>query len=263
MPNDKPYISASQLTMYEKCGEQYRRRYIENEKIPPGIAMVKGIGVHDGARGNYRQKIESHQDLPSTEIVEMAVAAYEKSIANGVMMTPDEKETGESNVIAAGKDSVVTLTNLFSNEVAPAYQPAWVEEKQRLILTEASHDLMAVMDMATVDELVTDLKTTGKKKNQDEADQSEQLSFYALVYRALTGKLPRAVRLDVLIEKKTPEYQILDSIRTDVDLTVLLRRINTMLDGLKKGVFIPAQATAWQCNPRWCGYYLTCPYVKN
>ncbi len=39
--------------------------------------------------------------------------------------------------------------------------------------------------------------------------------------------------------------------------------VNTMIQGLAKGVFVPAQPTSWVCDPRYCGYYPTCKYVKH
>ena len=45
-PDEKPYLSPSQMGMYCRCGEQYRRRYIEKEIIPPGFALIKGGSVH-------------------------------------------------------------------------------------------------------------------------------------------------------------------------------------------------------------------------
>jgi hypothetical protein len=37
--NDKPALSISQLDMLSRCGEQYRRRYIEHERLAPGVAL--------------------------------------------------------------------------------------------------------------------------------------------------------------------------------------------------------------------------------
>lgn len=256
----KPYISQSQLTMYERCGEQYRRRYIENERIPPGIAMAKGIGVHNGAKVNFHQKIESHEDLPHDEIIEAAVAEYETVVNKGILLTPEEETVGVSRVIAQAKDSVVVLSDLFANQVAPEYQPTIVEEEIRIVMPNAPIDFVTRMDLIDDRDIVTDIKTSGKKKPQSEVDMSEQLTFYALAYLHRTGRLPAAVRLENLVDKANPERQMLESIRTDRDLECILARINAMLDGIRKGVFIPALATSWQCDPRYCGYALTCPY---
>lgn len=258
----KPIISQSRLTMYERCGEQYRRRYLENEKIPPGVAMLKGIGVHDSSRANFRQKIETRKDLPKQDIVDMAVSQYDFRVKQGILLNPDEEKIGYDNVVGAARDGVVTLSTLYADAMAPIYQPIMVEAKQ-VVETGSSHDLMAFMDLADDKNRVIDLKTSKRKKQVNAADIDEQLTFYALVYRYKFGQLPSEVRLETLVEKKKPERQLLQSKRTVADLQVIINRLNAMIAGIKKGVFIPALATSWQCDPRYCGYYMTCPYVKK
>jgi hypothetical protein len=48
--------------MFQRCGEQYRRRYLENEIIPPGISARIGSGVHKAAEINFRAKIQTGED---------------------------------------------------------------------------------------------------------------------------------------------------------------------------------------------------------
>jgi hypothetical protein len=260
-PIEKPHLRQSQLTSYERCGEAYRRRYIENEKIPPGVVLVKGTGVHGGSKVNFTQKIESKVDLPRTDIIDIAVSEFDNQVNKyGVLLTTEEETIGYHEVIDKARDSVMIFGGLYADYVAPEYQPKFVEKEHKIEIPTASHDLMCHMDLADIRDIVTDLKTTKKKKTQKEVDDSEQLTFYALVFKALTGHLPSAVRLEALIDKKNPERQMLEATRTMDDLQVILNRINAMLKGLKAGIFIPALATSWQCSPKYCGYAMTCPY---
>jgi hypothetical protein len=259
----KPHISQTQLVMYEKCGEQYRRRYLEKDIVSPGFALLKGRAVHDGARANFRQKIESHIDLPKKEVIDISVAVLGTELHKGFAMTPDEEKIGKDIMIDTTQQSVITLAGLFIDQVAPEYQPEMVEVEQRIVLEAASHDLVAKMDLADILKRVVDLKTSTKKKPADEVHTSEQLTFYALVYLAVKGYLPAAVLLENLIDKKEPERQVLQSQRDQKDLQTLICRLNTMIGGLKAGVFIPAPASSWACNPRWCGYAPTCQYYSN
>ena len=261
---EKKYISASQLGMFERCGEQYRRRYIEHEIIPPGVSQVKGSGVHGGAKHNFRQKKETHEDLPKKDIIEISVAEFERVVSKqGVFLTREEESVGYNKVIGQTKDSVVRLANLFSTEVASEYQPVYVEESHRLVIPDSPYDLLAVMDLADDLDRVTDLKTAGKSKTQKEVDTSEQLSMYALVFKAITKRLPTEVRLETLVDTKTPKRQPLVSMRDQQDMEVLVTRVDTMIKSLAKGVFVPAQPNSWICDPRYCGYFNTCKYVRH
>jgi hypothetical protein len=249
--------------MYRRCGEQYRFRYKENIKLPPGIAMLKGTGVHGGSKLNWTQKIRSGNDLPRKDIIDASISCFEEEQKKGFELSGEEKAIGKDNVISTAKDSIVTLSGLYADDVAPAYQPVKVEEKLVLETFSPEYDLLAYVDMVDKDTNLVDLKTTRRKKQQAEADNSIQLSFYAYIYKALTGKLPKSVCLETLVEKKQPERQCLKSTRTDEDMTIILERINAMIDGVKKGVFISADPSDWCCSPTYCGYYNLCKYVKK
>lgn len=74
---DVAHISASQLVTFARCPEQWRRRYIEGDIIPPGIAALRGSGVHKGAETAMRSKIETHANMRPAEVVDIAVAGFD------------------------------------------------------------------------------------------------------------------------------------------------------------------------------------------
>jgi hypothetical protein len=74
------HLSASSLTMYHRCREQFRQRYILKHKEPPKGYLVWGA-AHDGALGhNFIQKIESHKDLPASEVKEFFAKTVDEQI---------------------------------------------------------------------------------------------------------------------------------------------------------------------------------------
>ena len=99
----------------------------------------------------------------------------------------------------------------------------------------------------------------------DAANQSQQLTIYALLRMAETGNLPDAVRLDYLI--RTPsgssKHVRLQSTRTRADLQAMIRRINTATALVQKGVFPPTNPTDWMCSPRYCEYFIDCQYTRG
>lgn len=259
----KPYLSPSQLQMYCRCGEQYRRRYICKEIIPPGIAMHVGSGLHAGAEVNFNQKIESHTDLSPQEIIDAAVAGFDARIArDGYQLSEEEASIGAGKVLGQARDTLVGITEIHAKQQAPDYQPVAVEIGTRIELPDASHDLYGIADLWDDHARVVDLKTASRKKPQSEASKSLQLTFYAAAYAAINGELPSECRLDVVTTTKRPDRQVLATKRTLADIHVLVARVNAMLDGLAKGSFPPALPDAWHCSIRWCGYALTCPYYN-
>ncbi len=258
----KPHLSPTQLDMFARCGEQYRRRYIEGETIPPGIALAVGSGYHAGAATNFKQKIESHEDLPEAEIVEAAVAGFEAEVAGGLSFTEEESSRGGSIVIGDAKDSVAVLAELHAAEQAPDYQPVMVERGVRISLPRATHDILGYLDLVDDKRRVVDFKSANKKKPQSEADSSTQLTYYAAAYQSLTGEPASEVRLDTAVKKAKPERQVLVSARTSADFQVLSNRIDAMLQSIHAGIFSPAPTGAWWCSQRFCGYAATCPFYN-
>lgn len=252
----KPHLSPTQLSLMSRCGEAYRRRYIEGERIPPGIAMLSGTGVHKGAEVNFRQKIATHSDLPADDIVDAAVSGFDDAMKSGCQIGADDPSPDQA------RDAVAEMSRLYADEVAPEYQPLFVEQHVRIELP-GTHDMVGVLDLADDQGRVVDLKTSNKAKSQDEADRSSQLTFYSAAHRQLTGEIAETVRLEVITSGKNPRRVMLESTRGPADYAALANRINAATATVAAGVFLPADPDSWMCSPKWCGYYATCQYVRR
>ena len=259
----KTSVSYTRLHSYARCGEAYRRRYIENEKIPPGIAQLRGVAFHVGAEINFKQKIETHKDLTVNEVMMATAAAFDGEIkAKGVMLTEEEEATGKKKVLGAMKDRTVNLARNFTKLVAPEYQPAQVETMTPIALN-AETDLVVKIDLIDDKDRVVDLKTTSRPKRQQDIDSDLQFDIYGLGFRAMKGKDPAALTQEILLDGDKNKRQTLSTTRTIQDYEQAVHRINAFLAGTKAGVFMPTNPGNWWCSKTWCGYYRTCPYVKN
>lgn len=99
------------------------------------------------------------------------------------------------------------------------------------------------------------------------ADDSEQLTAYAVASHVVDGKLPDLMVLDYLVRTKAKEptlkYVPTQTTRTMADVDVFLNRFVNAIHALKTGVFVPANQSWWGCAAKWCGYYSICPYAKQ
>ncbi len=257
-------LSPSQVLMYGKCALSFYFRYVEGKKIPPGISLKKGSSYLSAAEHNFVQKIKSGLDLPEKDIVEVAVASFEKGIKEEeIILTEEEKAIGRDNVIGKTKDAMVPLAKLYSKEVAPDYQPVVVEEAVTIDLT-SKYFLFGKLDLVTNKNEIIDLKTGGKAKPADAADEDEQLDLYTLAYFFKFGKLPAKVALDTAIQYETAtkglitRRQRLDSTRDKGHIEVTRNRTTLLLDALEAEIYPPCPKGNWNCSPRWCGYYGPC-----
>ena len=267
----KPALSVSGLNMHETCGEAWRRRYIEKESIPPGIAAHQGSGTHKGAETALQHKLDHDGALPPLEKVHAAARdTFQKRYQNeGVLWTPEERKEGIKAVKGRAIDAMITLTTAYHEEYAPVLVPVpgRIEWKWRLE-PGLPMDLRGVVDVQTyMDEAKTivrprDLKTSKKTPPAHAADTSSQLRLYALAQKQFDGASPDKAGLDYLVNLKGGVKAM--TIWTDIhesDYDPLLERINTTMESIQAGVFVPAPPDSWKCSQAWCGYFPTCRFA--
>lgn len=258
----RPNISATQLDMYCRCPEAYRRRYIEGEILPPGVALLRGKSIHAAAERNFTQKIKSGEDMPAQDIEGLAVETFERAAGDAVAWTVEESSRGIRNVIDETKDQVAHMAKVHAKFQAPDYQPVAVEHGFTIPLPGA-RDLIGFIDLIDNKDRVVDIKTAQRSKPQSEADASVQLSIYAAAF-ALEhdGKQPE-LRLDVIVNgKRETKRQVLETKRDDRDIDALAARIDAVTAAIDAGAFPPAVPGAWNCAAKWCGYFRTCRFVN-
>ncbi len=99
------------------------------------------------------------------------------------------------------------------------------------------------------------------------ADESEQLTAYAVASHVIDGKLPDRMVLDYLVRtnaaKPTVKYVPTATTRSMDDVQVFLNRFTNLIHAMKTGVFVPANQSWWGCSEKWCGYASICPYFKK
>lgn len=260
----KPALSISALDMLSKCGEQYRRRYIEGEKLAPAVAMLVGRGVDKSVDRNLNSKMTTDELLPIDEIQDTArdtvVAEWDQG---GVTLNADELALGIKTVRAQAIDKAVRLSALHATVAAPRLQPTHIQRRWTVELRGYPRDLVGVIDIQEGSVAVRDTKTSAKSPRDDEAVLSDQLTLYALASTVLDGRPPEKVALDYLVDTKTPKHVVRESTRDDADFRVMLRRIETAMAAIDKNVFVPARQTDWWCSRRWCGYFESCPYARQ
>lgn len=263
LKDKKPHFSSSQINMLSRCGESWRRRYLENERLPPVISMLKGTAMHHGAETNFRQKMTTGRDLPKAEIVEASVSKFEESYKDEIALTSDETKTGKKALLDTLTKEVVQLATVHAEQQAPEYQPISVEQEFRVEIDGCTHDLYGFIDLIDDRQRVVDFKTSKAKPKKGTEVESLQLTAYA-AHQMTKGVYPVDVRLDYLtLSKRGVTRTALDSSRDLQDIDALGRRVDMAAKMVKSGVFMPALPGSWWCSATWCGYWRTCPYVNS
>lgn len=259
----KPRLHHSAFNTLKRCGEQFRRRYVENEKRPPGFALVLGTGVHAAVEADLKSKRDAGALLPDEAIADVAADGFRAAWLKGVQLTPDEQARGLSAMEAEGVDSTIALATVHHAKAAPAIVPKLLEHWWTVTLEGAPVDLSGVYDVVEQDGTVRDTKTAAKSPSDDEADTNEQLTTYAYAARVQTGKIPPKVALDVLVKKARPDYVLRESTRVAADLDMLEARLERYLGVIEAGAFTPADPNDWQCSEKFCGYWSSCAFAAR
>jgi hypothetical protein len=256
----KPQLHVSALEM--KCMEAFRRRYLEGEIIPPGVALIVGTGTHKGVDVNMRHKIQTGLLLPVDAVADAARDGVNRAWEGGVKLEPEEISQGIKVVKGQAVDKAVRLATLHHKEKAPRIRPTHAERPWTLEINGYPLDLAGRIDIQEAD-TVRDTKTSGKTPAANCAERSIQLKAYALAVKVLDGKAPSKVFLDYLIDTSKAKSESFEHEPNDEDFQAVLNRIEVIASAMEKGVFVPVEPTHWCCDPKWCGYYATCRYIRR
>jgi len=258
----KPQLHATSIATFSRCGEQFRRRYVEGERQPPGIAAHVGSGVDASVTANLTQKIHDGTLLSEEQVQDLARDGFRRALErDGAMLSDEERELGEEAVAGQAADKAVRLASLHHGELAPTIVPTSVQWPWSLELTDYAFELVGTADVREAGR-IRDTKTSAKSPTADAADKSLQLTAYAMAATVIDGETPE-VTLDYLVDLKTPKTAVLSSTRSEGDFAALLNRVEVIHDAMEAGVFPPADPDSWMCSPKFCGYYKSCRYVRR
>jgi len=209
---------------------------------------------------NLTQKMTTAKDLAVEECETIAHDAVVGAFAGAVSLEPGQSV---SAVRAETIDGAVRLARCdalgFQREIVPTA----VEAEINVVVPGLGRDLKGILDTADAAGAIRDLKAMSRTPPPTAADTSDQLTTYALLYRTKFGVLPSRVQIDAVVDLKTPKAVPVVSTRTAEDLDMILRRYFAAVQGIDKGVFVPCPSDFWMCDPRYCGYYQTCEYVRR
>jgi hypothetical protein len=247
--------------MYVRCGEQYRRRYIEGEKQPPGVAMVKGTAVHKGAEDNLNYKVDTGELLPEEQVLD----STRDALAQGLSEVEEKTDKEASDAV----DSSIRMAKAHYEHLAPVIAPVkdGVEAKFKVDvgLPLPMLGFIDVIEYRDGKYRVRDLKTSAKKP-ADAVANSLQLVLYDLhlQQRGLAAEYPV---LDYIVDQKSGTKVM--TMKRDKPppksegIHRLVSVANNVLDGISRGVFHPADPDSWRCSEKFCGYADTCPYFQG
>src|SRR5262249_17430163 len=237
----------------------------------------RGSAIHKAASMAYWRKWTGLELPTAEEAQDVAATEFRLLWDMGVRLDVDEAQRDLEAVGGEALGFVVDVAAFHVRAVAPLIEPIAVE--RRITVTPRNSDLVIDGILDLIDRVpanpilsqaggegIRDLKTSVKSPNGNAADSSQQLTIYGLVRLADVDAMPADFVLDHVI--RTPAKGQLKHIpqhttRDRADFIALVERLNVATEGVKRGVFIPADPSSWQCSEKWCEYWSTCKYTRR
>lgn len=169
-------LSASSLGTFSRCPDQFRRRYLLLEREPTNAKMLWGNADDSAASHNYRQKIETHADVTTDEIMDVFRDSVTVEIerAGGISEVLWE-DTSPIEIIDQG----VLLARAYHVQVAPTVQPTDVQHWFETTITGIDLPIVGKIDVIR-EESSIEGKTGRARKKQPEPHWRIQGGLYML-----------------------------------------------------------------------------------
>lgn len=261
------HVSASQIDKFFRCGESYRRRYIERDGEEMGTAVLAGNAFHEMAKQANLTKMRGQ--TPEVETLEGVIEEVFYSDSNRrYLLNKKEQEEGFKNVMERRKREIKALVPLFL-EKNKDIVPKQVEVKQELKLPHMAKPIMFIMDLLTQDDVIHDYKYGARKKTQDDIYNNTGLTVYALAFHEMYGRPPKALKFQNYVSYTTParkelktSYQEMSTKRDYTDFEILMSYFDQLDSSIEKGVFLPP-GDRTNCSPYRCSYFHDCRFVNQ
>jgi PD-(D/E)XK nuclease superfamily len=262
------HFSATSISMFKRCPEQFRQRYILGRKERPGEALVIGTAVHQAAAFNFEQKVTSHEDIPFLDLLTW----YDD--VGFTRAVEDRQQDGDEIIWDAGEDNARrrgrAITAAYHTAVAPRVQPLTVETR-----IEADFGLavpvIGYSDVATADRVI-DIKTGKAARRQVKPEWRLQAGIYSCItglpvdFHAVSASVANH-KVTILTPLEAPELSVWIPPDAQVEVERNVRSTAWLAQYLMKTLGPdepwPTDGTAhpWACS--WCGYRSGCPAWKG
>jgi putative RecB family exonuclease len=251
-----PHLSASAINNYVECGLLYKFGKID--KIPiegRSCDLELGSIIHLCLEEYYLGKMTGTK-IPLKSLQKCFESHWTERAKDKSDIKYSKGKDFES-VLLLGKE---LLSAWYNKLIDDGLEVVAVEEAFSVLLPGIPIPMIGGIDLIEQDDagtlIVTDFKTTGKAYSNDEVDKNMQLLLYQIAVKK-NGYADREIllRFDCLIKTKTPKFETYYTTRNELDEKRLIKKIQTVWNGINQGVFVPND-TSWKCKN--CFYKTAC-----
>jgi hypothetical protein len=236
-------LSPSQVRCFFDCPARWWFKYGLHLPERKNSSLALGLAVHQALEVNFREKIETQEDLETTGLLCVFREAWMEQVPE-TAFTADESQ---GDLRRLGE----RLIARYMDEVAPTVEPAAVELDVRGEIGGVA--VRGRVDVLDVDGQLIDFKTASRRPSSVSPDYAFQLA----TYRQITPGASGAVRIDSLVKTQTVQviqqgYTVGES---DIRATQVLYPMAQQAMG--SGIYCPNRQSML-CSHRHCSFAKEC-----
>ena len=242
MPTIAEVLSPSAVNSYLGCSARWHYRYVKRLPDPASGSLVRGRAVHRLASYWFGAKIAGHtpDDAELGEAYDEIWDQCADGAAFGVNEDVDEL-----------KDSGEMLAAKYLAEAAPEIEPAAIDVAVTGEIGGVK--VRGIIDLIDTSGRIIDLKTAKAKPSCVSPDYALQVATYA----QLAPSLPGDVRIDTIVDTRTPQIVTIPYTVSDADRTMTERIYPRVQSLMQSGCYAPNRSSKL-CSRRYCAYASEC-----
>jgi DNA helicase-2/ATP-dependent DNA helicase PcrA len=233
-------LSASAVDTYERCGLRFKLERDWRIPAKPAAAMQYGAAIHRVLK-TYFDSVRLGRPKTNDELIDL----FRQDLADAKIQESYQHELYEKQGLAQLRDFLAAARSI------PAAQVLHTEESFEIRIGETT----VAGRIDRIDRrpdgrvAIIDYKT-GKARDQEDADESLQLSLYAIAAKEKWG-----YEVGGLIFYNLEENVPVVTVRSSLDLLAARNRVEEAAQGIADGRF--EAKTGIHCN--FCAYRSLCP----
>jgi hypothetical protein len=280
-PPEIDHISATSLKMFGRCPEQWRRRYLKDERARPSGALIQGKADHFAIESSFIAKQHDGFDLAVDEVKELFAVRFDEEIdwAGGhgeIEWDRSHTLTAKEQRKRAGtiKTDGVDLCAMYRQEVSPLVWPVEVEKEFTIRPAGIPVDIQGRLDLVADDfnpmtqKPVEKTRKLVERKTTRSTGVAKEWTLQAMIYQ-LAEPTPLDFHLSHKagrVEWGTPELRVETSEKKRRMTAQLVSRSVMQIAQLYQSLgpdepWPDALTHSWACN--YCGWSDVCYWRTN